>query len=178
MLTRLLLSLFAVIGLAVLLWADDFKLEAGFERLDNGKDLTGWTGMTEGWSVIDGAIHLDAKKAKESIFHEKPHSTNCVIRLEFRATEGGDSGLYVYGKQFQVRDYPTAGPKPYAAPARPAGQWNLLELDFTNSVAVVKLNGQVIERAWKIGIDSKKGLGLQREKGDFDFRHIVIKEKK
>jgi hypothetical protein len=163
---------------AALAGADDFKLEEGFARLDNGKDLKGWTGKLDGWSVKDGAIHLDVKKAKGHLYSEKTHSRDCVIRLQFRATPNADSGLYVHGKQLQVRDYPKAGPKEYAKPAKPAGQWNDLELDVTDGVAVVKLNGQVIEKAWKIGDKPKQGLGLQRERGDFDFRYVRIKEKK
>ena len=68
-----------------------------------------------------------------------------------------------------------------AAPSKnmnkPAGEWNDLEWDITKGVAVVKLNGQVIEKAWKIGGNAKKGVGLQRESGDFDFRYVRIKEK-
>jgi len=156
----------------------EFKLEPGFTRLDTGKDLSGWTGKLEGWSVVDGAIHLDAKKAKGDIYSEKTHSGNCVIRMQFKATKGADSGVYIYGKQLQVRDYPNAGPKQYAFAAKPFGEWNDLEFDITGGVAVVKLNGQVIEKAWKIGGDAKKGVGLQRERGDFDFRHIRLMEKK
>ncbi|MCE9533755.1 MAG: DUF1080 domain-containing protein [Planctomycetes bacterium] len=158
--------------------AQDPKLEKGAVRLDNGKDLTGWTGMKDGWTVKEGAIHLDAKLAKENIYHEKTHSADVVIRLEFRASEGADSGLYVFGKQFQVRDYPKVGPAKYAEFAKPAGEWNTLELDFTDNVAVVTLNGKVIEKAWKIGIDPKKGIGLEADKGDFDFRSITTREKK
>ena len=157
--------------------ADEFKPEPGFERLDNGKDLTGWTGNKDGWSVVDGAIVLDAKKAKGNIYSEKMHSKNCVIRLQFKATENADSGFFVHGSQLQVRDYPKAGPKQYAKPARPAGEWNDLELDFTDGEAVVKLNGEVIEKAFKAGGNAKQGVGLQKERGDFAFRRIVIKEK-
>jgi hypothetical protein len=158
--------------------ADEFKVEEGFVRLDNGKDLEGWTGRLDGWSVIDGAIHLDSKKARGSIYSEKTHSGNCIIRLQFRAAPRADSGVFIYGKQLQVRDYPTAGPRKYASPAKPAGQWNALEWDITDGKAVVKLNGQVIEKAWPIGKNAKKGVGLQKEKGDFDFRYIRVKEKK
>jgi hypothetical protein len=157
--------------------ADDFELEKGFTRLDNGKDLKGWTGKLDGWGVKDGAIHLDVKKAKGDLYSEKTHGKNVIIRLQFRATDNADSGLFVHGKQLQVRDYPKAGPKEYAKPAKAAGQWNALELDVTDGVAVVKLNGEVIEKAWKIGGNAKKGLGLQRERGDFDFRYVRIKEK-
>ena len=156
---------------------DKFELEPGFTRLDNGKDLDGWTGKLDGWSVVDGAIHLDVKKAKGDIYSAKTHSGDCVIRLQFKAAKGADSGVYVHGKQLQVRDYPNAGPKQYAFAAKPFGEWNDLEWDITKGVAVVKCNGQVIEKAWKIGSDAKKGLGLQREVGDFDFRYIRIKEK-
>ena len=158
--------------------AEEFKLEEGFTRLDNGKDLEGWTGKLDGWSVKDGIMHLDVKAAKGDIYSATTHSKNCIIRMQFRATKNADSGAYIYGKQLQVRDYPNAGPKEYAKPAKPAGEWNDLEFDITDGTAVVKLNGEVIEKAWKIGNDAKKGLGLQRERGDFDFRYIRIKEKK
>lgn len=157
---------------------DQLKLEKGFVRLDNGKDLEGWTGNLTGWSVSEGAIQLDAKKAKGNIFSKTAHSTDCTIRLQFRASERADSGVYFHGKQLQVRDYPTAGPKQYAAAAKPAGKWNDLELDITAGVAVVKLNGQVIEKAWKVGGKSDQGIGLQKERGDFDFRFVRVKEKK
>lgn len=162
---------------AALHGADDFQVEKGFTRLDNGKDLEGWTGALDGWSVVDGAIHLDSKKAKSHIYSKAVPGPNSIIRLQFRATKGADSGVYVGGKQLQVRDYPNAGPKEYARPARPAGEWNDLEFDVTDGVAVVKLNGEVIEKAWKVGTNTKQGIGLQKEKGDFDFRRIRYKDK-
>jgi len=170
-----LLLLVAVVGTG---WADDFKLEEGFTRLDNGKNLEGWTGKTDGWSVVKGAIHLDAKKAKGHIYSKTKHSKNCVIRMQFRAAKRADSGVYIYGRQFQVRDYPTAGPGKYAKFAKSAGEWNNLEWDISDGVAVVKLNGKVIEKAWKIGDKADQGIGLQKESGDFDFRRVRVKEKK
>ena len=108
----------------------------------------------------------------------RTHGGNVIIRLQFRATPGADSGVFIYGNQLQVRDYPKAGPKQYAFAAKPAGEWNDLEFDITEGVAVVKLNGQVIEKAWKIGKNDKQGIGLQKEAGDFDYRYIRMKEKK
>lgn len=171
-------SAFLLLNSPALFAADDFKPEAGFERLDNGKDLEGFTGNKEGWSVVDGAIVLDAKKAKGNIYAAKTNSKNCVIRVQFKAADNADSGFFVHGSQFQVRDYPKAGPKNYAGPAKPAGQWNELEFDFTDGTAVVKLNGEVIEKTFKAGGNAKQGVGLQKERGDFAFRYIVIKEKK
>jgi hypothetical protein len=169
--------------------AEDFKLEPGFVRLDTGKDLAGWypstwrgknTGDADGWSVVEGAIHLDCAQAKSHLFSKKTFSPNAVLRLQYRAAKGADSGLCLHGKQFQLRDYPNSYPdtKKYAPAAKPHGQWNDLELDVTDGVAVIKLNGRVIEKAWKIGDDTDRGLGLQREVGDFDFRYVRLKEKK
>ncbi|MBI1914900.1 MAG: DUF1080 domain-containing protein [Planctomycetes bacterium] len=174
-----LLALAAVAGLmSAPARAEDFKTEPGFVRLDDGKSLEGWTGNLQGWSIQDGAIHLDVKKARGNIYWKATHSRDCVIRLQFRATRGADSGVFIHGNQLQVRDYPNAGPKEYAAPARPAGRWNDLEFDITGGVAVVRLNGAVIEKAWRIGNNPRQGIGLQREVGNFDFRYLRIKEKK
>ena len=168
---------------------ETFQPEPGFVRLDNGKDLTGWygakwsgekTGDTAGWSVVDGAIHLDSEAAKSQLFHEKTYSKNSVIRLQFRAARAADSGLCIHGKQFQVRDYPNAlnDTKNYAPFSNRTGEWNDLEIDITDGVAVIKLNGQIIEKAWKSGPDPALGLGLQKELGECDFRYIRLKEKK
>jgi hypothetical protein len=169
--------------------SEDLQLEPGFVRLDNGKDLTGWfgakwsgekTGDTSGWSVVDGAIHLDSKAAKSQLFHEKTYGKNAIIRMQFRAARSADSGLCIHGRQFQLRDYPNAlsDTRKYAPFANRAGLWNDLELDITDGVAAIKLNGQVIEKAWKSGQDAARGLGLQRELGECDFRYIRLKEKK
>jgi hypothetical protein len=155
---------------------DECKVEPGFVRLDNGKDLSGWKGNTQGWSIKDGAIYLDSKKARGDIYSEKTHNGHAIIRLQFKATKKADSGVYIYGKQLQVRDYPNAGPGQYAKPARPHDQWNDLEFTIKDGVATVKLNGEVIEKAWKIGNQPEKGIGLQRESGDFYYRCIRVKE--
>jgi len=159
-----------------------FNLEPGFTRLDNGKDLTGWKGNMRDWSVVHGGIHLHYKSPPSGgvLFSEKTHSDNVIIRMQFRATYAADSGVFVHGSQFQVRDYINSYPdtKKYAPSCKPPGVWNDLEFDITNGVAVIKLNGTVIERAWKIGTRANQGIGLQKEKGDFDFRYIRLKEKK
>ena len=168
--------------------AAEFKLEPGFVRLDNGKDLSGWypstwrgkdTGNADGWSVADGAIHLDCEKARSHLFSKAKFGPDAIIRLQFRAAKAADSGLCLHGKQFQLRDYPNSLPdtKRYAPHAKPPGEWNDLELEFTDGVGVFKLNGHVIEKQWKLGDDAGLGLGLQREKGDFSFRYVRMKTK-
>jgi len=170
-----------ILGSAGNACADDFQVEEGFVRLDNGKDLSGWTDGKASWSVRDGAIHLDckARPAGGSIYCLKTHSRDVIIRLQFRASHGADSGVFIHGAQFQVRDYPNSLPdtKAFAPYAKPPGQWNDLEFDITDGVAVVRLNGHVIAKKWRIGNRPGQGIGLQKELGDFDYRYIRLKEK-
>jgi hypothetical protein len=183
-----LVPLTIILAATFCLAAEEFKLEEGFARWDTGKDLNGWyasswsgkpVGEPVGWSVVDGAVHLDAKKAKSHLFSKRKFSPNCVIRLEYRAAKGADSGLCLHGKQFQLRDYANSHPdtRRYAPFAKPHGQWNELELDVTDGAVVIKLNGKVIEKRFRLGDDPDRGLGLQKEVGDFDFRRIRVKEK-
>ncbi len=163
-------------------------LEAGFVRLDNGRDLEGWYPVRfwgipsddySGWSVVDGAIHLECAQARFNLFSKHKFSRNCIIRLQYRASRGADSGVFIHGNQFQVRDYPHSYPdtQRYAPYAKPHDQWNELEFDITEGIAVVRLNGHVIEKKWRIGDRPDLGLGLQREVGNFDFRFIRVAEK-
>jgi hypothetical protein len=182
-----LLLLVAAIPLCVS--AEEFKLEPGFTRLDNGKDLSGWypstwrgkdTGDASGWSVVDGAIRLDCDRARNHLFSKARFGRTSTIRLQFLAARGADSGLCLHGKQFQLRDYPNSYPdtKRYAPHCKPPGEWNDLELAFTDGVGTIKLNGHAIEKQWKLGDNPDLGLGLQREKGDFRFRYLRIKTEK
>jgi hypothetical protein len=166
-----------------------FELEKGFVRLDTGKDLTGWygakwsgepTGNSDGWSVVDGAICLDCDEASAHLFSKTRFSPNCIIRLEFRASHAADSGLCLHGKQFQVRDYINSLPdtRRFAPHCRPPGQWNQLELDFSDGIGKIRLNGKEIVTQFELGDDAKRGLGLQRETGDFAYRRIRVHEKK
>jgi hypothetical protein len=168
---------------------DEFKLEKDFVRLDTGKDLAGWYGSrwngeatadAKGWSVVDGAICLECDKASAHLFSKTRFSRNCVIRLEFRAAHAADSGICLHGEQFQVRDYINSLPdtQRFAQHCKPPGQWNTLELDFTDGIGKILLNGHEIVSRFKLGDDAKRGLGLQREKGDFAFRRIRIREKR
>src|SRR6185369_381922 len=93
-LTALLLSL-TVICLSVTAHADE-----GFVRLDNGKDLSGWKGDLEFWSVQDGA--LTAKTTLDSRLTKEKYNTFLVwqggqpadfeLKLQYKIV-GGNSGV-------------------------------------------------------------------------------------
>ena len=148
----------------------------GFTGLDNGKNLEGWTGKLDGWSVVDGAIHLDAKKGQGDIYYESnarqerrhPHA---VPGHEERRLRRLHLGQAVAGAQL-----PQCGPKAVRQTRQTGRRVERPEIDIKDGVAQVKLDE--IEKAWKIGGDGKKGIGLQRERGDFDFRYIRLKDNK
>jgi type 1 glutamine amidotransferase len=163
---------------------DDFKLEKGFTSLFNGKDLAGWqqkgkekedlTGKTETpnkkFSVEDGAIKV-AGGGGGDLYTIKTFEGSYHLKLEFRAAPKADSGVYVGGKQLQVRDYPNAGP--YKKVKFNAGDWNTLDIIVTGTSAECRCNDEVIEKAYKIA--PKGGIGLQSESGKFEYRRIRIK---
>jgi len=65
------------------------KVEPGFKSLFNGKDLTGWAGRTNHWSVEDGAITGATSK-------ENPARGN-----NFLIAKNGDENLIV--DDFEIR---------------------------------------------------------------------------
>ncbi|MBY0522556.1 MAG: DUF1080 domain-containing protein [Gemmataceae bacterium] len=93
-----------------LLAADDFKLEDGYVSLFNGKDLTGWryskedlTGKTETsdkrFFVKDGIIVADEGKGIKDLYTVKEFDKDFNLKIEFRAGEKSDSGVYIRGPQ-------------------------------------------------------------------------------
>jgi hypothetical protein len=104
--------------------ADDFKLEQGFVRLFNGKDLAGWQyspvpvtkklsiekldGKTatkvKVFEVSDGAIVVSGKKVM-AFYTAKEYNKDFQFKLEFRTTAEkpkNNSGIYIRGPQLQL----------------------------------------------------------------------------
>lgn len=65
----------------------------GFESVFNGKDLSGWAGETENYSVDDGAIMCQPEKGG-TIFTEGQYG-DFVVRLEFQLPPAGNNGLAI-----------------------------------------------------------------------------------
>lgn len=157
--------------------------EDGFVRLDNGKDLSGWTGTKKGWSVRNGAIHLDGAAApvNATLYSEHVPSNHCVVRLQFRAmSDAGVLCLSIHDTPFILGQSPgTGGPKKYQRVAKPPREWNDLEFQLSKKIALIRLNGEVIEREWPVHAATKSvtGIGLRRYTGSFEYRNIRVKEK-
>ncbi len=135
---------------------DDTKY--GFQPIFNGTDLSGWTGATDDYEVIDKSIVCQPGKGGV-LFTEKQYE-NFIVRLEFNLPPGGNNGLAIRypGRgqasydgmcELQVLDdaaekYANLDPRQYhgsvygMAPAhrgylRPAGEWNYQEVTVDGS---------------------------------------------
>src|SRR5262249_144883 len=95
-----------------------------------------------------------------------------TLRLEFRAAPRSDSGVYIRGKQLQVRDHPTVGPDKKGKVKE--GDWNALQVVVTGGKAECPGNGEVSEAG--LAVPAKGGIGLQAESGKFEFRRVRVKE--
>lgn len=145
--------------------ADDFKVEAGYISLFNGKDLTGWRlGMTklEGltqtankkWHVTDGAIVIDGGGGGD-IYTIQEYNKDFHLMLEFRAAPKADSGLYIRGIQLQVRDYPTVGP--YNKVKFNNADWNQLDVTVKGGIITTSVNGKSLTDKDVLEVSVKDG---------------------
>jgi hypothetical protein len=145
------------------------SVETGFVALFNGRDLTGWTGATDGYQVVDGAIQC--KAGAGGTLHTRGTYRNFVVRLQFRLPPAGNNGLairypgtgdsaYVGMTELQVLDdghpsYATIDPRQAHGSAygmvaatrghlKPTGEWNDQEVTVRGSRLTVVLNGTTI----------------------------------
>ena len=141
----------------------------GFVPIFNGKDLTGWTGLLDGYKVENGVL-VSLKEPSGNICTEKNYA-DFVLRLEFKLTPGANNGVgirtpdgkqgSVYGgMEIQILDdsdpqYKTSKPYQFCggiyncvAPQRghlkPVGQWNACEITANGRRVTVKLNGATV----------------------------------
>jgi hypothetical protein len=145
--------------------------EEGFVPLFNGKDLSGWkqfAGKEKVWVVEDGMI-VCTGRGGGWLGSDKEYA-NFELRLEYRLTPGGNSGIYIrapqtghisrVGMEIQLLDdlHPTYAKLDFyqytgsiyhvVAPTRrttkPAGQWNAVTIRAQGRQVVVMLNGKKI----------------------------------
>ncbi len=178
--------------LASLSAADDFKVEAGYTMLFDGKDLSGWRypgfkgGDMEGKTetpdkrvaVENGAIVMRAADAKgkggiRDLYTSKSFDSDFHLILEFRAAAKADSGVYIRGPQLQVRDFIRRGEQKHMKKFK-NDDWNELDITVVGTEAVCRVNG---ERLQTMKVPAKGGIGLQAETGKFEFRRVRIKVK-
>ena len=120
---RKLLSMRCVLSLALLVAAADIpssikadlpKSDAeGFITIFNGKDLTGWEGLEEYWTVKDGVIsgHETKDKSKQTFLvwkGGKPSDFELHLKYKF-ATPDGNSGIQFRSKILDPKTFRVGG---------------------------------------------------------------------
>ncbi len=102
---------FLLAARTVLLAADS---EAGFHSLFNGKDLTGWAGRPQHWSVEDGAITGRTTREHPADGNNfliwRPNGTNGILsdfelRASYRIVPNNDKGFANSGIQYRSKDF-------------------------------------------------------------------------
>lgn len=64
-----------------------------FVSLFNGKDLAGWAGATNNYTVVDGAIQC--MKGKGGVLHTEKVYSDFIFRTEFQLPPAGNNGLAI-----------------------------------------------------------------------------------
>ncbi len=147
--------------------------EPGFRSLFNGRDLSGWEGVTSAaersWRVADGAIVCTGEKG--TWLRSRQQYGDFNFRFEYKLKHGGNSGIYVRvpadgahreggGVEVQLLDdaaerYKDIKPGQYGgsvylvAPAtqhvsKPAGEWNAMEINCRGTSYRITHNWVVI----------------------------------
>ena len=166
-------------------------------KLFNGKSLDGWHTVGGGqnqWSAVSGILQNakgGANLASDRTFDD------FRLHLEFRVPKGANSGVYLRGRyELQIDD--SAGLEPsshhlggvygFIAPsentARPAGEWQSMDVSLVGRMLTYDLNGTNIICNREIpgltggALDSAEAqpgpLLLQGDHGPVDYRNIVI----
>jgi hypothetical protein len=160
------------------------EIDDGWALLFDGETSTGWTGYKKesfptGWQIVDGTLHCQGSGRGEAgaaeggdIVYEKPFS-NFHLKLEWKISEGGNSGIFYLGQdthdyiwktapEMQVLDnenHPDAeagiaGNRQAGAlydlipavpqNAKPAGEWNSVEIKVYKGTVWHYMNGEVV----------------------------------
>ena len=177
------------LGLAPV-WPDDFKPEPGFESLFNGRDLTGWgyadqpplDGKTDATDGRYAARHgrLVVTVAREERAYRKLMTTrkfpgDFTLKLEFRASPGADSGVFIREPQLQVRDYHIIGPWFTLKNYRPL-EWNEVIVTVRGGLAHATCNGEILVDAFPVPATGP--IGLESDRGQIEYRRIRVREEK
>ncbi|HEX6463052.1 MAG TPA: DUF1080 domain-containing protein [Vicinamibacterales bacterium] len=163
----------------------------------DGKSLDGWHPVGSGqnqWSAVSGVL-LNAKAGANLATDRK--FDDFKLHLEFRYPKDSNSGVYLRGRyELQIDDSTGLDPSShhlggiygFIAPsenvARPAGQWQSMDVSLVGRMLDYDLNGTTVICNREIpgitggALDSVEAdpgpLLLQGDHGPVDFRNIVI----
>ena len=204
--TLKLLSLCMAAGLAVLPGCAVPTVDsppAGFTKLFNGQDLTGWEDDGSGhWRAEDGMIVYDGggwQPAPDTVFErnlrtEKDYG-DFILLIDWKIEKDGNSGIYLRGElQVEIWDrtaevyssphgsggivgYTAKDRTPLRTVDRPLGEWNRFEIRVQDETVTVYLNDQLVIDGYAADFNRSKGpIVLQHHGWPLWFKNIYIKE--
>lgn len=166
--------------------------------LFDGRSLAGWkpqhAAIPNGWRVRDGML-VNAEPGNN--LRTEGTFGDFKLHAEFRYPKGSNGGIYLRGRyEVQIEDGFGADPEshriggvygflePCVNAARPAGEWQEIEITLVGRRVTVELNGErIIDRQAIPGItggalDSDEGapgpILLQGDHGPIEFRKLVL----
>jgi hypothetical protein len=168
-------------------------------ELFDGKDLAGWRPRSKsaksGWTVRDGLLTNDSSGRTDLLTDRK--FTDFKLHAEFRYPRHSNSGIYLRGRyEVQIEDNYGQEPDshgiggvygfltPSVNAAKPAGEWQAMDITLVGRVVTVVFNGErILDRQTIPGItggalDSDEGspgpILLQGDHGPIDFRRVTL----
>ncbi len=168
--------------------------------LFNGKNLDGWTGVNSpqmpGWSVENGLLRC-ADNSDDLVTVRKFWNFSLHVEYKFPVAQRSNNGIGLRGRyEFQIAADPGTPPGlhgtgaiytrilPRVNAAKPAGEWNTVDIRMVGREVTAVLNGQTLyKRAVIVGlngiaIDPFEGrpgpIELQGDETATEFRNIVL----
>lgn len=167
----------------------DHQKPGEWRALFNGKDLTGWKHVGDGFMTVEEGI-IKTHGGMGLLFWEKEKFRDCTIRVVWRMEkENSNSGFFIripiepkeawmpvfYGYEVQIDNHPeTSGEdefhstgmlyaftKPLATAWKPGPEWNTFEITLDGDRTMVMLNGVKVT-------DYKEGDPVPARKFDFE----------
>ena len=120
--------------------------------------------------TIAVTVPLEGRKI-QMLYTKKVFTEDFTLRLQFKAANGADSGVFIKGKQLQCRDYPNAGPYKKLKNFN-SEDWNDLVVVAKGKTAYCTCNGEVLEAEMKI--PESGPIGFEGDRGRLEYRNIQI----
>lgn len=177
----------------------DQKVETEFQSIFNGKDLEGWSGDPTYWrienSILTGEVTPETiLKSNSFIIYKKEQPENFELKLEYRVSESGNSGINYRSEIIKNLPYALRGYQcDIDGKNRYTGQ-NYEEKKRTtlaymgetvsipqmpDSIPKSNLRKNVKKNCWQtrtvIAIKQKSELKLKVKPNDWNIAHLIVK---